>query len=154
MTDPAAILRRETLVSAAINAAISVGFFLLVFGLSGPVPVRGVGAYAFDFAPQSLAIGIMATLVPALLLRAALRRGGVSGVATRGPTTRAIVLRALAQGIAAMVIGGGLCAALLWVAGVQQLPLLPAFAAKVAYGAALGAFITRRTLARMLARPV
>ena len=37
-------IARETLVSALINGAISVGFFVLVFGGLDPIPLRGEAA--------------------------------------------------------------------------------------------------------------
>ena len=50
-------IAREILLSALINGAISVAFFVGVFGGAVPVPLWGLGNYAFDLVPQSFAIG-------------------------------------------------------------------------------------------------
>jgi hypothetical protein len=39
-------IRREATVSAVLNAAVSLAFFLLVLGLEGQVELWGVGNYA------------------------------------------------------------------------------------------------------------
>lgn len=144
-------IRRESLVSAGINAVISVGFFLAVFGGIDPVPVWGIGNYAFDFVPQSFAIGFFASFVPGLLTARALRSGSLTMLGRPAPGAAPILGRAILNALAAVVIGGGLCAVLLWLAGVEQLGHAAAFALKVAYGALLGAIVTRLMLARMLA---
>ena len=143
-------LARETLISAAINAAISVAFFLLVFGASARVPVQGIGNYAIDFLPQSFAIGFMATLVPGQLARRALAAGRLSGSTPAIPPARVVARRAAANGMLALVIGGGLCAAALWASGVQDIGWAPAFTGKVLYGGALGALVTAISLNSML----
>ena len=143
-------LARETLVSALINGAISVAFFLAMFGRSGPVPVWGVGNYAFDFLPQSFAVGVMATLVPGLLCRRALMSGGHRSMSAV-PPVGSIIARAFLHGAAAAVAGGALCSLALWLTGADTIANAPAFVLKVAYGAALGALVTWVTLKRMLA---
>jgi hypothetical protein len=145
-----AYVARETLVSAGVNAAISVAFFLGVFGGIDPVPLWGVGNYAFDFVPQSFAIGFMATLVPGLLARKALARGRIAGSGTV-PGAGAIVARALVNGLLAVAVGAGLCALVLWASGAESIGHAAAFLAKVIYGALLGALVTWRVLLRLLA---
>jgi hypothetical protein len=148
--EPSRFLARETLVSAAINAVISVGFFLLVFGGIDPVPVWGIGNYAFDFVPQSFAIGLMASLVPGLLCRKAMAAGRIAGVSASpgGPGT--IVVRAVVNALLAVVVGAGLCALVLWATGVDAFAHTPAFVLKVVYGAVLGSLVTRLALGRMI----
>jgi hypothetical protein len=143
-------LARETLVSAAINAAISVGFFLLVFQRVDPVPVWGMGNYAFDFVPQSFAIGLMATLVPGLLCRKAIVEGRIAGSSASPVAPRVMAARAVRNAILAVLAGAGVCALLLWTAGAGALAHTPAFVLKVLYGAALGGLVTRITLRRMV----
>lgn len=143
-------IARETAVSTGINAAISVGFFVLVFGEVDSVPVWGMGNYAFDFLPQSFAIGLMATLVPGLLCRRAIAAGRFGGNAT--PTPASVIVKAVLNALAALVLGAGLCALALWAAGVEEIDQVTAFVPKVLYGAVLGAIVTRLTLGRMLTR--
>jgi hypothetical protein len=144
-------LARETLVSAAINAAISVGFFLLIFGGVDPVPVWGAGNYAFDFVPQSFAVGLMATLVPGLLCRKAIAEARIAGVSARPAGAGSVVARAVFNAVLSVLAGAGLWALVLWATGVDALAHTPAFALKVLYGAALGAAVTQFALRRMLA---
>ncbi len=136
MTDPAsttlaearAIVMRETLISMAINAAISAGFFFAVFGLGTPIVVR---AFGIDFLPQAFMIALMGSLVPGLLVR---RRSG----AATGP----IVKRALIIAIAALVVAGGgaftVCVAL----GEETIAPLPGLITKILFGALLAAGVT------------
>lgn len=147
--ETARYLARETLVSAAINAAISVGFFLLVFRGRDPIPVWGMGSYAFDFVPQSLAIGLMAVLVPGLMCRKAMIDGRVTGSSSAPPMPQ-VVVRALLNAILAVILGAGACALVLWATGADALPNASAFVLKILYGAALGAVVTRIALRRML----
>ena len=144
-------LARETLISALINGAISVTFFLGVFGRSDPVTVWGIGNFAFDFLPQSFAVGFMATLVPGLLCRRWMLSGGNRAASLIRPTVGSVFSRALLHGFAAVGAGVALCSLALWLSGVHTIPNAPAFVLKVAYGAALGAVVTWITLRRMLA---
>ena len=143
-------LARETLVSAAINAVISVGFFLLAFDALQRITVWGLGNFAFDFLPQSFAIGLMATLVPGLLARRALAKGKLGGLHAAAPTAGPVVRRSLINAVLALVVGGGLWTALLWASGAQEIGWVPAFATKVLYGGALGGLVTALSLHRML----
>ena len=148
--EPAAYVARETLVSAVINAALSIGFFLLVFGGVDPVPTWGIGNYAFDFVPQSFAIGLMATLVPGLLCRNAIAAGRIAGGTPSAGNPGSVVTRALVNGLLAGSVGAGICAAALWASGLDALASTTAFILKVTYGALLGAFVTRSSLGRMI----
>lgn len=148
---PARYIRRETLVSAAINGAISVGFFLLVFAGVDPVPVWGVGNYASDFVPQSFMVGFMATLVPGLMCLRVIAAGRFPGIGAASTTGRSIVASAIFSGLAALAVGAGTWALLLWATGAEDIGNAAAFALKVAYGVALGALVTRLTLRRIFA---
>ena len=144
-------LARETLVSAAINAVISVGFFLLVFRGGDPILVWGIGNYAFDFVPQSFAIGLMATLVPGLQCRKAIVEGRIAGSSAAPAAPRAVVARSVRNAILAVLAGAGACVLVLWVTGADAIARNPAFLVKVLYGAVLGALVTRIALRRMVA---
>ena len=148
--EPSRYIAREMLVSAVINAVISVGFFLVVFGGIDPVPVWGAGNYAFDFVPQSFAIGLMATLVPGLLCRRALAQDRIAGVGAAQADRGSILIRAVVSAILGVVVGAGLCAIVLWTTGVDALSHTAAFVLKVVYGAALGSLVTRLAVQRMV----
>lgn len=141
---------REALLSAAINAAISIGFFLAVFGRGNTIAVWGIGNLAFDNLVQSFAVALMSALVPALLARLAQRKGKVGSPGAPVPGVGRVFARALAWAVAAAAAGGGSLAALLWLSGAEVLPALPLFFAKTLYGAALGAFVTSKVLTRQL----
>ncbi|NBC35954.1 hypothetical protein GTZ99_05225 [Novosphingobium sp. FSY-8] len=140
--DCATYIARETRVSIAINTVLSLVFFVAVFGLSGPVMVWGAGHYVFDFGPQAFMIGLMATLVPGALAAKARRSGNVEAYPTPSRLPRLLMVRALLLGAASAVAAVALAAAVLMLAGATQLPLIPALAAKLVFGAALAAYIT------------
>jgi len=150
-TNPAqrTYLRRETVVSAAINAVLSAVFTLLAFG--GEMSI-GWRALAFDALPQSFAIALMGSLVPALLARRAIGAGRLPG-GGRHLATGAIVQAALRNALLAAVIGTALWAAALVVAGVETIAFDIVMAVKIAYGAVLGAIVTRIVLTRLLSAP-
>ena len=60
------IVLRETAISMAINAGLSLAFFLVAFGLAAPI---AMASFAFDFLPQAFMISLMGSLVPGLLVR-------------------------------------------------------------------------------------
>jgi hypothetical protein len=127
---PARIVARETALSAA-NAVLSLVFFLAMFGPSRPV---AWAALAFDGLPQSFMVALMASLVPGLLVgtRLGVRCGPIVG--------RALLF---GTGALAMLGGGGW----LWLHGWSgTVAAGPALAAKMAYGALLGALVTPAAL--------
>ena len=142
MIEPGAYIRRETAGSIVINTVLSLGFFLAAFGRTDPVQVWGIGAYAFDFVPQSFMIALMSTLVPGLLTAKRLRAGAVGRLdaASRWPSS--LVLRAIVLAVASAVIGAGLATLVLRALGAEGIPWGVALAAKLAYGAALAAAVT------------
>jgi hypothetical protein len=145
-------IRRETGVSVAINAMLTLGFFLVAFGIGRPVPVWGMGAYVFDFVPQGFMIGLMASLVPGALAGKALRAGKVSAVAASGPLPSGLVLRSLLMAalgaMAGVALSGGLLAAL----GLAHLPWGAALAVKLVWAVLLAAIVTPAGLRAALAR--
>lgn len=140
MTDFATYRRRESLVSAAINTAFSALFYGLIFGFAAALPVRGMGAFAFDFLPQSAAIGLMASLIPGLLLRRAVARGALANIPAADKRPRIAVIVGIS--IAGAVGFGAVLAGLFWLAAPDQIGRSAALAIKLVYGAALGATVT------------
>jgi hypothetical protein len=126
--DTRSIVRRETLISMAINAVLSLGFFFGFFGLSQAI---GLEAFGRDFFPQSFMVALMGCLIPSLLVR---RHSGQSA----GP----VILRAVAIAVIALIVAGGgaylICHALVpeTVAPVAGLLI------KVVFGAMLAAATT------------
>lgn len=142
-------LRREMLASAGINAIFSLAFFALVFGFRRPVTNPGIGNYAFDFIPQSFAIGLMASLIPCLLASRAIRLGRLPGSGRSGLAPLAIARLSLAMAGGSAAIGLAL-ALLVGSVGPDQVSLAPALLCKLGYGAVLGAIVTRTALSRAL----
>jgi hypothetical protein len=146
-------LARETAISGVINGVLSLGFFMVLFRDLDPVPVWGARSFVFDFAPQSFAIGLMATLVPGLLaVRAGndVARVDVSLVA--GFDRVAVVRHALGHAVLAAAAGTAVFAGAFEMVGAETVGRTAAVALKVAYGVLLGATVTRLTVGRMLAR--
>jgi hypothetical protein len=141
---------REAVISAIINAAISVAFFIAVFGFGARVSVWGVGNYAFDFLPQSLAVTFFASFVPSLLTRKAIAAGKVAGVGGTSASVTDLLKRSILLGLGMMFLGAGVWACLLWLSGIETISFLPAFSLKILYGGILGALVTRYRLTAML----
>jgi hypothetical protein len=126
---------RETALSAFINGLLSFLFFLAAFGIGRPV---AWAALARDGLPQSFMVALMASLVPGLIAAAKLRR-------PRGP----VVARALMfAGAALLLLGGG--GWLLLQGRPGTVPAGAALAAKILYGAGLGAMVTPAALSFVL----
>lgn len=146
MTEPAfaALVRRNALLSAGINAAFSLGFFLLVFGRpAGPLAMGPPDRFAADFLPQSAAVALMSALVPVLVTRREIAR--LTGQAPTAP--RLIASRALLFALAGL-LPGAVLAALALLPPWPPLPYAAALTLKLAYGAALGAAVTTLALRR------
>lgn len=60
-------LRRETLISIAINMPLTLVIFAAMFGFRVAPPLHGIGSFGFDFVPQSFMLALMGSLVPGLL---------------------------------------------------------------------------------------
>lgn len=142
-----AYILRETIISMVINSLFSLAFFLLVFGHAAPVPVWGIGAYAFDALPQSIAIAVMSTLVPGAITLKRLRSGSIIAPSPMALLSspifpRNIWLRACVMALLAAVLGGLFNSTILLVLGQESLPWWPALLGKLAYGAALAGLVT------------
>jgi hypothetical protein len=137
----------ETVISIAINAAISIGFVWLVFHGHDPVPTSGPGSLVRDAAPQTFMITLMSTLVPSLITRQRMRSGHLDAWHRSQPgaipsPTGKILLRALTLAIAAGVLGLVLSAAILPVLFPGGLPYDRVLVLKAAYGALVALVIT------------
>lgn len=150
---PSRLLRGEQAVSAAINAVLSAAFFALVFGLSQRTLATGApDRFALDFLPQGLMVSLMASLVPAFVVRAKLRKSGLIG-AGEGPETGEI-LRTVLLAVLAGLGSAAVLAALALFGPLSGVPSYPALVFKIAYGAGLGLVCTRFALTALYARRI
>lgn len=133
-----AIIFRETLVSVAINVAISIAFFFAVFGLAAPIDGASFGR---DFLPQAFMVALMGTLIPSLLIR----RGSGTAIAP-------VVLRSLLLALAALALAGG-GAWLFFARGGTVEPYAGLFM-KIIFAALLSAVVTPVAIHQTLVAPV
>ena len=70
----------ETLISMAINCAISVGMFVLLFGGRAEISLKGLDGALIDFIPQTFMIALMSLVVPTLLTRRRVARGRIGSI--------------------------------------------------------------------------
>ncbi|HUD94686.1 hypothetical protein [Sphingobium sp.] len=148
-----AYVRRETAISIAINAALSLAFFLAIFGLDRPIPPWGVGGWVFDFMPQGFMIALMSVLVPGIIAGRKLRSGRLVATPSSSLLPRHLVARAILLAITSALAGSALVATFVWIGGVQMLTPLAALLFKVGYGAGLAAIITPPSLRTALSAP-
>lgn len=148
-----AYIRKETLISMAINGVFSLTFFLIVFGQAATIPLWGVGNWVFDMLPQSFMITLMSTLVPGALTAKRLKAGALQPSSQTSRLPRSLVLRALLLAISASLVGTALVAAIALVSSIEVLDWLPALILKVSYGVILAAVVTPIGLRSALARP-
>lgn len=128
----AAVCRREALISAGLNAALSAGMFQLVFGGSHKVSLDALGP---DFLLQSFMISLMGSIVPGFMTLRALG-------ARHARAYRAVATRGLAVALTmALVLGGPAwiaCAAL----PIETIAATTALWVKTIFGAVLGLCVT------------
>lgn len=143
----------ETLIGMAINAAISAGFAIFVFGGRAEVGLWGADGLALDFVPQTFMVALMSALVPSLLTRRRIAAGAIHARGAPAPLPRNLLLRALLlASLATILLGGGatLILAFLLSGPVAFGALLPL---KIAYGALVSALVTPLALRAALADP-
>ncbi len=145
-------IRRETIVGVVVSIAITLLFFLIVFGFSGPVEIWGQGKFVFDFLPQAFMIALMATLIPGLLTERKIRQGELQTFDARSRLPKSLPLRAALIAIAAAAISVALFSGVFVVSGVTELGWLTALAIKFLFGGALAAIVTPLGLKAALSR--
>lgn len=148
--DAARYIRRETRLSMAINAALSLGFYVLFFGISGRVPIAGWSGFAADFVPQSFAITLMSVLVPGVLAARAMAAGRLAPQAGRTILPRSLLLRALLMAVAAASAAAGVAVAVWWIGQGATIGWTAGAAVKIVYGAFVGWIVTPIGLAAAL----
>jgi uncharacterized membrane protein len=146
-------VRRETVISVVINVALSGFFFLLVFGRTDPVPVWGLGQYAFAFVLQSLMIALVSTVVPGILSIQRRKARLVERVESPPRLPRKLLLRALLIAFLAVLLGAGGVALVLFAARIDDIAWIPALMFALLYGGTLAALVTPPTLRAALHQP-
>ncbi|WP_442680885.1 hypothetical protein ACSBM8_06795 [Sphingomonas sp. ASY06-1R] len=154
MREAAGYIRRETRVSMAINAALSLAFYLLFFGLGGPVPIGGLGGFAFDFIPQSFAITLMSVLVPGLLTARKLAAGKLAPQPGKSALPRSLWLRGLLMASLAALVGAAGGGVLMLACGSAWIAWPAGAAIKIVYGLLLARIVTPLGLIAALRRSV
>ena len=154
MREAADYIRRETRLSMAINAVLSLVFYLLFFGLSGPVPVGGLGGFAFDFIPQSFAITLMSVLVPGLLTARKLATGKLTPQPGKSGLPRSLWLRGLLMAALAAFVGAAGGSILVLAYGSASIAWPAGAAIKIVYGLLLARIVTPVGLIAALRRGV
>lgn len=128
----------ETLISVAINGAISFAFAWLMFHTSSAIPAQ---ALIIDSIPQSFMIALMSVIVPGLLTSRRLAAGQIAplpGKAIRHP----LAVRAIAAAVVAVLCGLLLHLAVIATRPPSLIGFTTLLAIKVAYGASLAAIVT------------
>lgn len=151
LTGARGYIRRETAVSMAINAVLSLLFFLAFFHGQDPVKAWGMGQWVFDFVPQSFMIALMSALVPGIQTMKRIRDGALRPIDNRSFLPRGLLPRALTLAVAAAILGGGLVGLAVVVTGIRELPATAALGLKVAYGAVLAMIVTPPALRAAMA---
>ncbi|KQM14798.1 hypothetical protein [Novosphingobium sp. Leaf2] len=145
-------IRREVLVSMAINAVISLGFFLLVFGPSQPAPVWGVGGWVFDFLPQGFMVALMGTIVPGLIASRKRARGAVAPLDKGSRLPRTVLPLAVLLAAVSALAGTMLVALIVWLSDISSLSPLAGSGLKIVFGGLLGGLVTYTGLNALLSR--
>lgn len=140
------LIHRETIVSAIVNAIMSVAIFAVFFGLaSRSLAVGRMDGLAIDFLPQGFMVSFMGSLVPSLIMQAKLRKAGMQAVAPSSRRIASVVAIAVAVGLASAVT-------LMVLASFGPLRVVHSYQAlafKMTYGAILG-FVSARFALRAL----
>jgi hypothetical protein len=111
-------IAREAAIGFAINATLSLAFFLGIFGVVARSLTWGApDALGLDFVPQSIAVALMSALVPSLIARK--RLGLVISI-------RAIMLRAMppvgwGEALAIKLLYGGALGALITTLALKRM---------------------------------
>ena len=141
----------ETLISVAINTALSIGFVFLIFHHRSQIPATGSHGIVADMAPQTFMVVLMSCLVPGLLTRRRLSVGSLSWQNRESQMTSSHVW--LTAGILA-ALGTCLIVGLSWSTLPYLLPFGVRFHSlvigKALFGMMLAAMVTPWAIARVL----
>lgn len=150
MPDIDKYIRTETIFSTIGSTVVNILFFFLVFGLTGPIEVWGIGKYAFDFVPQSFMTALLCTWLPGFITRRRLASGVVTHLPGPSPRFASLILRGLFYGAVALGLGAGCVAAGLYLLGLNEVNWLGGFVFKLSFGAIVAAVVTPLGLRALL----
>jgi hypothetical protein len=141
----------ETLISMAINAALSIGFVFLVFHGLRVIPAAGSHGVIVDMAPQTFMVTLMSCLVPALLTRS---RHAAGRLAWHSGTTRGLISHICLRAAVLAVLATIAVVAVSWIVLPHLLPngiaFVPLVVCKALFGMALAAAVTPWAIARVI----
>jgi hypothetical protein len=107
-------IKKEIAVSFVANGLVNSLVVWAVFGSRSDVPLWGSGGVAIDFVPQVGAIGLIGSLVPALLTRRRMQNGILSaGLGHSLPRVSTIIFKSFLAAISAILALGFVSTALL-----------------------------------------
>ena len=147
-------VRTQTIFSVIGSIVVTVIFFVVAFDLSGPLPVRGVGGYAFDFVPQAFMTALICTLIPGFVTRSQLRQGILTPLAGDAPRPASLLLRGLIFALVSLVLGAGSVSLLLFVADIQSIDWEIGLAVKILFAGLVAVLVTPKALRASLREPV
>jgi hypothetical protein len=151
MTSRTRYIVKETLISAAINTALSICFAFLAFHGQSKVPLSGRHGIVADMAPQTFMVVFMSCLVPGLLTRRRLRTGTLSWhPAKQESVLSAVYIAALVTAAVGTCLVVATCSVILphlLPSGISFAPLL---AGKALFGMLLAAMVTPWGLVKAL----
>ncbi len=141
----------ETLVSVAINAAMSVGFVFLIFHGQTQIYATGRHGIVADMAPQTFMVAFMSCLVPGLLTRQRHVTGALTWQATESQANVSHVwLRAGGVALLAMCLVVAISEATLPNLLPRGISFRSLVMGKALFGMLLAAMVTPWAIARVL----
>ncbi|WP_263588012.1 hypothetical protein [Sphingopyxis sp. GC21] len=135
-------VRTETIFSTIGTLVVTAFLYSLMFGFAGPVPVRGVGAYAFDFVPQAFMTALICIWVPGAMTRKRLARGAIAALPAMKLPASPLVLRGFTYGVLALLIGSGSVITALLLGEYHEIDWLVGLTGKLAFGGMVAAIAT------------
>ena len=141
----------ETLISCAINTALSIGFVFLIFHGRSRLFALGPHGIVADMAPQTFMVALMSCLVPSLITRSRIAAGSLLWMLPQGEVR---LLRVwLTAGILALSVTC-VIVALAWITLPRLIPSGIRFSSlliwKAAFGMILAAIVTPWAVGRAL----
>lgn len=150
MFDAEQYVRTETKFSAIGSIVVTVLFYTLAFGVLQPVPVRGLGHYAFDFLPQSFMTALICTWLPGIVTRKRVRSGAVALAASAGEPGKSVLTGGLTFAFAALIVGGVGVAGTLYLSGVETIDWTVGLVGKIVFAGIVAIIVTPAGLRRLL----
>ena len=146
-------IKRETFIGAIVNGILVSSVFCLMFGVRAPVPVWGMGQFAFDFVPQTFIMVIACSLVASMMAKSAKLKGkiGTEGLRNGLPfLPKNLFLRCLLIGVTASTIVSTVMAMIFWMVDATTLNWSIAFTLKASLAVIISAIATNIAITKAL----